>query len=201
MLNPQQKPTRSQFLKLATWFEGSLVLIAYIIGWFTDIDPYRALRLDASTVFFGFLGTAPLYFVFVLTFRSANHALRTIRHFLLDHMGPILASAKGWELGYLALLAGVTEETLFRGVMQPLIETHWGWFAGLILSNVFFALAHAITKMYALLAGLTGIYLGIALDLSGTRDLGIPIAIHAIYDYLAFVAVASAYNANHAREF
>lgn len=61
--------------------------------------------------------------------------------------------------------------------------------AGLLGSNLVFALAHFITQTYALLTGLMGVYLGLLLDASGQRNLLIPILAHTIYDFLAFVIV------------
>ncbi len=181
------------FLKVATYFEGSLVIIAYIIGWFGDIDPLASLRPEFDALIKGLLGTIPLYLFFQFCYRLPIPTLHTIRRILIDRMGPMLEACHWSELLYLGLLAGFTEETLFRGVLQPLLESHWGWVAGLVLSNVLFALAHFITPLYAILVGLTGLYLGWAMDFGGERNLLTPIVIHAVYDFLAFIAVVQTY--------
>lgn len=62
-----------------------------------------------------------------------------------------------------------------------------------------FALVHWISPLYALLAGLTGIYLGFALDVGGERNLLVPILIHSLYDIVAFLAVAASYRAGLSR--
>jgi membrane protease YdiL (CAAX protease family) len=36
----------------------------------------------------------------------------------------------------LAAVAGISEEILFRGVLQPWLENSWGIVAGLIISSV-----------------------------------------------------------------
>jgi membrane protease YdiL (CAAX protease family) len=95
----------------------------------------------------------------------------------------------------LAAIAGVSEELLFRGVIQPWIESSWGMAAGLIVSNIVFGLVHAVTPLYALLAALVGIYLGLSLDYGGDRNLLTPIIIHGGYDFLAFVALMRVYRA------
>ena len=86
---------------------------------------------------------------------------------------------------------------LFRGLLQPLAESRWGWAGGIAASNLLFALAHCVTPLYALLAGLTGLYLGLALDFGGERSLLTPMSLHALYDFLAFMAVARSYRAEH----
>jgi membrane protease YdiL (CAAX protease family) len=55
---------------------------------------------------------------------------------------------------------------------------------------------HAVTPLYAVLAFLVGIYLGLALDFGGNRNLAIPIIIHGLYDFLAFVMLMRAYAAS-----
>jgi membrane protease YdiL (CAAX protease family) len=94
---------------------------------------------------------------------------------------------------YLGLLAGVSEEILFRGFLQPWFEREWGWAGGIVFSNLIFALVHWVTPLYALLAGLTGAYLGVSLDITGERNLLVPILIHAVYDFMAFLAVAQTF--------
>ncbi len=197
MPDPSQSFNRATFLKVATYFEGSLVIAAYIIGWLADVNPLANLSLQPEALVWGLAGTAPLYLYFLFSYHLPYSELRAIKRFLVDRMGPLLETCHWSELLYLGLLAGITEETLFRGLLQPLLESHWGWAAGIILSNVLFASAHSITPLYALLAGLTGVYLGLALDIGGTRNLLTPITIHAIYDFLAFLAVVRTYRSEH----
>ena len=196
-----QSFNRTTFLRVATVFEGSLVIAAYIIGWLTDVDPLANLRLQPQALLWGLAGTAPLYLYFLVSYHLPYGELRTIKRFLIDKMGPLLEKCHWSELLYLGVLAGITEETLFRGLLQPLFETHWGWAAGIILSNLLFASAHSITSLYALLAGLTGVYLGLALDIGGSRNLLTPITIHAAYDFLAFLAVVRTYRSEHGMAF
>ena len=177
-----------QFLWLATVFEGGLVLIAYLLGAWLSIDPLEHLTPDLNAIVLGLMGTLPLYALFTLTHRSAIAG--DIRKFLVDKLGGLLAGCSGRGLLYLGLLAGVTEEILFRGLLQPWLEQDWGWLGGLVFSNMIFALLHWITPLYALLAGLCGVYLGLMLDVGPERNLLTPILVHALYDFLAFIAVA-----------
>jgi membrane protease YdiL (CAAX protease family) len=100
----------------------------------------------------------------------------------------------------LSAIAGISEEVLFRGVIQPWMETAWGATAGLLASNAIFGLLHAVTPLYAILAGLVGVYLGLALDYGDQRNLLTPIFIHGVYDFLAFMVVMRAYAAQQNRE-
>jgi len=201
MFNSPPPANRWAFLKVATYVEASLVLAAYFFGWLADLDPLADLRLELPSLLWGVAGTAPLYLLFLLSYRFPLGGLRAIKRLLVEQLGPFLDACHWTHLLYLGMLAGFTEEVLFRGLLQPLAESHGGWAAGIAASNLLFALAHCITPLYALLAGLTGIYLGLALDWGGERNLLTPIAIHALYDFLAFLAVARTYRAGHGRVF
>jgi len=186
-------PTKTQFLWLATGFEGGLIVLAYGLGWLAAIDPLSAWSLDPGGLLLGLLGTLPLYLLFALSYRFPIAGMREIKEFLVSKLGPLLCRCHWTELLYLGFLAGVSEEILFRGFLQPWFEQDWGWIGGLVFSNMVFALVHWVTPLYGLLAGLTGAYLGWTLDFGGERNLVIPILIHAIYDFLAFLAVAQTY--------
>jgi membrane protease YdiL (CAAX protease family) len=183
--------SKSQFLWIATAFEGGLVLIAYALGAWASIDPLESLRIDVNAVFWGVIGSLLLFGLFIVSERM--EATRHIREFLIEKMGGLLAGCSSLELLYLGFLAGITEEILFRGVLQPWLERDWGWAGGLVFSNLIFALVHWITPTYALLAGLCGLFLGLMLDIGPERNLLAPILTHAIYDFLAFKVVAQAW--------
>jgi membrane protease YdiL (CAAX protease family) len=52
----------------------------------------------------------------------------------------------------LAVVSGLAEETLFRGMLQP----RWG----LVLTSILFGLMHLVTWQYAVFAGVLGLLLG-----------------------------------------
>lgn len=176
---------------LATLFEGGLAVVAFALGALFAIDPVASLAPTLEATVLGILGSLPLYMLFLLSERMG--ATREIRRLLIDKLGPLLALCNVAELAYLGLWAGLTEEILFRGFLQPWLEQRWGWLGGLVFSNLIFALVHWITPVYALLAGLCGLYLGLMLDMGAERNLLSPILIHGLYDCLAFIAVAQAW--------
>jgi len=198
----QQPPTRyNQFLKIATWFEGGLIVLAYGIGWAVSINPLAHVEFSPMALVWSAVGTLPLYLLFALSYNLPWNGMRAVRNFLVEKLGPFLSRYRWQELLYLGFLAGISEEILFRGLLQPWFEQNWGWVGGIVFSNLVFALVHWVTPLYALLAGLTGVYLGVALDFGGERNLVVPILIHAIYDFLAFIAVAQTYRRERSRPF
>ncbi len=84
---------------------------------------------------------------------------------------------------YISVLAGVSEELLFRGCLQPLV--------GIAVASVIFGALHAFTFSYFLLATTIGAYLGVLLQWSG--NLFVPMAVHALYDIFALNQMAWIY--------
>jgi hypothetical protein len=190
--------TPRRFAWIATLFEGGLALLALGLGGLLAIDPLATLRLDLTAAFWGVLGSLPLYALFTLSDRLP--ATREIRRLLIEKLGGLLAACSVRQLLFIGAWAGITEEILFRGLLQPWLEQHWGWLGGLLFSNLIFALVHWITPVYALLAGVCGLYLGLMLDVGPERNLLTPILVHAVYDFLAFIAVAAAWREQQLRE-
>jgi membrane protease YdiL (CAAX protease family) len=193
----KERTGHTRFLALGVVFEGLLVVVAIALGWFFRIDVLRRLQFAAIPAVVGLAGAVPPFALLMTTDRFQIPALERIKNLLLETLGPTLKACRWYEVVALALVAGIGEEFLFRGAVQPLFarwtaSTGWGWLAGLILSNVIFGLLHCITPTYAVLAGLMGVYFGLLLDATGTPNLLAPILAHGLYDYLAFLVVIRA---------
>ncbi|MDD2723866.1 MAG: CPBP family intramembrane metalloprotease [Methylovulum sp.] len=181
------------FLKKACYFEASLILVAMLLGWFAHINPFATIHLSKASVLYGVIGTVPLFLMFLALERIERHSVAQIRQFLLRTLGPCLHRYDWVNLFILAAVAGISEEVLFRGVIQPWIEVSWGGMVGLLVSNLLFGFVHSVTPLYSILAALVGIYLGLAMDFQGERNLLTPIIIHTLYDFLAFLALIRTY--------
>lgn len=194
MNNSPFSPDR--FFKNACLFEAALILVAVALGWLSGTNPFATLHYSEIAIVYGILGTIPLFMLFLLLEQITAESVVTIRRLLLETLGPGLHRYHWADLFILAAIAGISEEVLFRGVIQPWMESSWGLTAGLVGSNLIFGLVHAVTPLYAVLATLVGIYLGLALDYGGDRNLLTPIIIHWLYDFLAFVALMRSYRAS-----
>jgi membrane protease YdiL (CAAX protease family) len=191
MENTPIKPEK--FFRTACYFEGALIIVAVILGWVADIDPFEHIHFSESAVLYGLIGTLPLFVIFLAMQQMPHPAIQKITQILIDTLAQSLHRHHWTDLFILAAIAGISEEVLFRGVIQPWMEGLWGMTAGLIASNVLFGLVHAITPLYAVLATCVGIYLGLFLDYAGERNLVTPIVIHALYDFLAFLVIMKFY--------
>jgi len=184
------------FFKSACLFEAALIVVAVVLGWLGDINPFTSLHYSENAILYGLLGTIPLFLLFLLLEQITAESVVAIRRMLLETLGPGLHRYHWADLFILAAIAGISEEILFRGVIQPWMEASWGMTTGLVVSNILFGLVHAVTPLYAVLATLVGIYLGLALDYGGDRNLLTPIIIHGLYDFLAFMALMRIYRAS-----
>jgi predicted enzyme related to lactoylglutathione lyase len=91
-------------------------------------------------------------------------------------------------LALLATLAGVGEEALFRGVLQPWAAGALSPWPAAVLVGIVFGAMHPVSRTYVLLAALAGAYFGALLVL--TDNLLVPIVAHAGYDLVALLVLA-----------
>jgi membrane protease YdiL (CAAX protease family) len=185
---------RSGFLNFAAVFEGGLMLSAFALGWMVNVDPVADLRLNWIDALFGVLFALPMLALFLATHRVSFGPIKRINQFLIDTIGPFLASCRVVDLVLLATLAGVCEEIVFRGFLQPWFG-RLGAMTGLIGSNIVFALAHFVTPTYAIAAFLIGIYLAMLLQIDDSPNLLVPIVTHTVYDFVAFLVILRSYRA------
>jgi hypothetical protein len=170
-----------QLLRPGLWFGLLMILLGVLIAgiwrgddlprsWYptdTNIPAEIALGLAAGT------GSAIL--VGILT-----QTLPMLRG-LLDKILAIiqLENVTLWHALAFGLLAGIPEEILFRGGLQPTL--------GLILTALLFGLVHAITPLYILYAALAGLGLGGLAEWRG--DLWAATAAHFAYDAGLFMVI------------
>jgi membrane protease YdiL (CAAX protease family) len=174
-------------------FELSLVPLALLLGWWWNQPPLQVLDLQWRAVAEGTLAAVPLLALFAAGHRWPVGPLRRILQFLNGTVYPLLQQCSLAELALFGLAAGLGEEMLFRGVLQPALGTVLGPLlgegyepaAGLIAAGVLFGLAHCVTPTYAVLAALIGFILGGLLLATG--NLLVPITTHTVYDLVAIV--------------
>ncbi|MDD4914224.1 MAG: CPBP family intramembrane metalloprotease [Methylococcales bacterium] len=184
------------FFKAACLFEGSLLFVAILLGWLADIDCFASLYFSEKAWVQGFFLTLPLILFFFVLQELPYGQLKKIRYLLQETLGARLCHRHWADMFVLAAIAGVSEEVLFRGFLQPWLENALGAVAALLVSNFIFALVHAVTPLYAFLALIIGLYLGVSLDYGGERQLLVPIVIHTLYDFTVFMVILRTYRNN-----
>lgn len=181
------------FFKTACYFESALILVAIVLGWIAGINPFEFIIFNETAVINGIMGTLPLCIIFLALNQVTAESLHKIRQVLQNTLGPSLVKHHWTDLFVLAAIAGISEEILFRGVIQPWLENSWGLMAGLLISSLIFGLIHAVTFLYFVMATAVSIYLGLYLDYDNTRNLLTPIIIHGLYDFFAFFIIVRSY--------
>lgn len=176
---------RDRFFRLALQFEGGLIFVAVAAGWIVGHPPLAYFAYDARGTMWGVAGTLPMLGLLAVTNYVPAGPFRRLRRFLDAQVLPIFAGWSVWGLATVSLLAGVGEEMLFRGVIQTALGDWINPAAGLAIGAVVFGLLHAMTPAYAVVATLTGAYLGWLYLWSG--NLLAPMIAHGLYDFVALV--------------
>jgi membrane protease YdiL (CAAX protease family) len=166
-------------------FEGGLALVAWGLGWLLGQAPLADCHWTAAGAGLGVAAALPMLLLFAAVRRWPVGGLVRIQRFFEEVLQPLLRDCTLAELALLSLLAGVGEEMLFRGVLQPVLMRWLGPAPGLLSASVLFGLFHPITATYVVLAAGLGLYLGLVAWAGG--NLLIVIVAHALYDFVVLV--------------
>lgn len=173
-------PTRLLLIALA----GEAVLAAIALACVRLIDIPLSMGPRWRGVVVGSAGAVALA-IFNLTMLRHGARLpifRSVDEMYRDVLRPLFARI-GWrEVVLISMAAGIGEELLFRGVLQPLL--------GIVPASLLFGLAHfggAATIGFAVWAAAVGGFLGWLASLGG--GLLAPIVAHAGYDALALAYI------------
>jgi membrane protease YdiL (CAAX protease family) len=169
-----------------------LLTVALIVGWLLGNSVWLKFKMTVPSVLYAVAFTVPMLIFLLFVNLSQFKGFVEIREMLRDLLGKPLAACNALDLCALALLAGVSEEFLFRGVIEPWISPRGPWVA-LIVTNLLFGLCHAVTRTYFVLAALMGAYLSTTLWWSDEPNLFIPVFCHSAYDLVAFYVVRRSY--------
>ncbi len=154
---------------------GSLLLaVSAAWAWWRSLPLGAALRPEPLEVALGLVASLPAVALLLgLAGPQARAvpgvaALQETFAMIRDLLGPV----SWWQLLLIAAMAGLSEEVLFRGVVQMEL--------GLVAASVLFGLCHPLGAGYVVYAALLGLYLGLVAKLTG--GLAAPVTAHAFYD-------------------
>jgi membrane protease YdiL (CAAX protease family) len=173
--------------KLAIVFEGGLMVIAVLLSLLLDLPFLDWIRPTATAALWGVLFTAPLLLGLWASHRSRWPPLANLFEEIEETVVPLFATTSVAGLAVISVLAGVGEEALFRGVMQHVLAGPLGTVGALLVTSTVFGLVHYVTRTYAVMAGAIGLYLGVLALVFDS--LVVPMIVHALYDFLALVAL------------
>ena len=180
-------PDHRRLIALAVLFEGGLAVLALGLGWLVDEPPLHSLHWSWNDAFASLAATLPMLMMLVVCLYWPIGPLARVRALLDDFVRPIFRGCSAMEVTAIACLAGLGEEMLFRGVLQVLASRWFGPWMSIGLVNVLFGLLHMVTPVYALTAGLIGLYLGWLM--LWKQNLLVVIVPHALFDLAALLYV------------
>jgi membrane protease YdiL (CAAX protease family) len=169
---------RRRVLAIAVLGEGVLALAGMVWAWTSsypiDTGPWgRSLVLGVATA----SALAAMQY-WMLRAAPERGLVKGMRRLYRDLLKPLFSELSFGEIVLISLLAGLGEELLFRGAMQPA----WGW----VPASLLFGLCHVggrATWLLGVWAAAVGLLLGWLAIL--THGLLAPIVAHALYDAVA----------------
>lgn len=160
------------------------------------ISPVEQLRFGLPALALGVVATLPMFAGLWWTLNTRWRPARNLVNLVVEHLGPVLAGRPTLQLALLALLAGLAEEALFRGVVQTGLARVLPEMWALVAASAIFGLAHFASTTYAVLAGVVGLYLGALLIFQA--NLLVPVVAHSVYDFVALICVVRQYRRSEA---
>ncbi len=171
---------RRGLLKTAVAVYGVLTAIAVGLAWVAGVGLARQLEPEAAGLLLGVAAVVPMSVVFFIA--------PDLKDQVVDLLGPALSACRIHELAFLALLAGVAEELLFRGALEGWLR-QYDVVLAVVITNLVFGAMHPMTPLYFVIAAVLGGYLSLLAAWSPERNLTAPIVAHGVYDFVAFLIV------------
>ncbi|MGF7185571.1 hypothetical protein GGQ84_001662 [Desulfitispora alkaliphila] len=174
---------RNNLIVTAVLFQAILIAAAQLIYYFAfGANIFENTIIGLSQVKNYFIGTFAGFGVFVLVY-LLYLKLPSFRAWGQRQVMPMLKSFSTSELLIMGITAGIAEEILFRGALQPIL--------GIFITSLLFGIVHYWFKKellpYGIAAFCISILLGWSYEVSG--NLIVPIAIHSVYNVSVILAI------------
>ncbi|MCA9038741.1 MAG: CPBP family intramembrane metalloprotease [Planctomycetaceae bacterium] len=193
---PDLTEANRNFLGTAYRIQVGMILIALAIGGFLTTPPWKLFEWSQPALLLGTLGTLPLALFMLFLELLPFEGLRRIQDLLVHKVAPLVADATVKKLFVLALLVGVGEELIFRGIVQNFLMVHIDVHLAILISSIIFAFCHFISPTYIILVFGISLYLGYSsIWFSNNAEMNLvpPILIHTFYDFFAFLYILHKY--------
>lgn len=179
-------PSRRQFMVLAVGFEGALLVLAWVLGLFLGLRFWEGIGLSVRGLALGIALCLPLTAGVIGAVETSWGLFAPIRRDL-KLVVQLFSKCTVLDLLCISLLAGICEEALFRGFLQPYLAQYTGTIIAIAIVSLIFGALHAVSLSYAVFATLISLYLGLLL--LWFDDLLVPVTVHALYDFLALLYI------------
>lgn len=168
-------------LATALAFQGGVLIAGIALVLLLGL--HLKISLSADALILSLAATLPLLAMLLLIRAVHWHWLLELAELVRQFIQQVFSTAPRGSVVGLAVLAGLGEELLFRGVIQQALAGAWSPVFAIFVAAILFGLAHAVSIAYFLFACVIGLYLGVLYHLSG--NLLVPILVHVFYDWAA----------------
>ena len=176
---------RKRPLLIALTFEGAIGLAALIAAVALGIRLRPLLSLSGKDLATALLGVLALSVIFVVVAFSRWSPFARIRRQLDRVLPQLFDRASVAALFAVSAVAGISEELLFRGVLQHGLDSVMTTWAAVLIANLVFAALHLITPTYGVIAFFMGLILSAVFMITGS--IAAAAITHGIYDFMALV--------------
>ncbi len=176
---------KGQAFAFGVLFESGLGFVGLGFAWLAGISLAERLQPTQADVERGLMATLPMFLMLVLVSLSQWAPIVEIRQQVELMVKELFADGSVLDIAMVSIAAGVGEEVLFRGALQPWFASWTNPWIALAVVSLLFGLAHAMSTGYFLIATAIGFYFGwLAMD---HDDLIAPIVAHTVYDFVAIL--------------
>lgn len=179
------RPPPHNIVPVAVLFELMLGLVGAGVARWQAIPLKDWLVVGVDPLLRGVAGVTPTLAVLLLLTYTNWPPLVEMRRQVESIVAQLFGAARWWELALVSAAAGLGEEILFRGVLQPIAIEWTTPTLGVLAVSLLFGILHAASTAYFLLATAMGAYLGWMAHYYA--DLLAPIITHALYDFAALL--------------
>jgi CAAX protease family protein len=165
--------------------ELALLVFAFLWGGLFHRPPLLDLYWNLNAALIGIVAVIPPFLFLLWTLNSVVPICSHHRHLFEAVLRPLFGKWSILQLLVISLIAGVSEESFFRGAIQGSLADRVGVIPALVLASLAFGACHLLTWTYAIVAAFIGLYLGLLWIWTG--NLLTPMVTHAVYDFVALV--------------
>ncbi len=191
-----KQPGEASEHKIFAFMIGGAALMGVVaigLGFFLGTPIGPQLTWSINDIFVGIIATLPLALFLRWFSQTPQPILAGFRQSQIKFFSEIGFEFTQPRIIIMSIAAGISEELLFRGVFQSWIDGFAPAMIAVVVSNIIFGLLHMRTALYAIIAGLVGVYLGVIYIY--TDNLLVPMVTHGLYDFFALIYTARAIQA------
>lgn len=163
--------------------EAGLGFLGVSLAWLAGVPIHQLMVVTPEALERGLIATVPILVCLAILIHSRWSPLENLKRQVETIVQNLFAGSSWLELALISLAAGLGEELLFRGALQPIVANWTNPLVAIVVVSLLFGLAHALSLGYFLSTAAVGCYFGwmaMAYD-----DLIAPIVAHGLYDFIA----------------